>query len=83
MKRLYVLSHGRGSGVGRALVYAIIEEAKRIGYSHMQLDTLPNMVEARALYRRAGFEETAAYYDTPLASTVFMELLLRSDENVS
>ena len=83
MKRLYVLLRGRGSGVGRALVHAIIQEAKRIGYSRMRLDTLPDMVAAQALYRKAGFEETIAYYDTPLASTVFMELPLKSDGNES
>ena len=81
MKRLYVLSQGRGSGVGRALVHAIIQEAKRIGYSYMRLDTLPSMVEAQALYRKVGFADITAYYDTPLADTVFMELTLKPNSN--
>ena len=80
MKRLYVLSQGRGLGVGRALVEAIIQEAERIGYSYMRLDTLPSMVEAQALYRKAGFADITAYYDTPLADTVFMELVLNPNK---
>ena len=72
MKRLYVTPQGRGLGLGRTLVDAVISEARRIGYKEMRLDTLPSMNEARALYRRLGFEEMAAYYETPVAGTAFM-----------
>ncbi len=72
MKRLYVLPRGRGRGVGRALVGAIVGEAVRIGYREMRLDTLPGMVEAIALYKAAGFRVIAPYYQTPLADTVFL-----------
>jgi ribosomal protein S18 acetylase RimI-like enzyme len=71
MKRLYVAPRGRGLGLGRALVDAIIGEAVRIGYREMRLDTLPTMVEAVALYRKAGFMQIEPYYDTPLAGTIF------------
>ena len=77
MKRLYVLPQGRGRGLGKALIEAIIKEAERIGYIHMRLDTLPTMTEAIGLYHKAGFVQIEAYYDTPLASTVFMELSLK------
>jgi ribosomal protein S18 acetylase RimI-like enzyme len=72
MKRLYVAPRGRGLGLGRALVDAIAREAARIGYREMRLDTLPGMVEAIALYRKAGFVPIAPYYDTPVAGTVFL-----------
>ncbi len=76
MKRLYVAPQGRGLGLGKALVEAVIGEARRIGYREMRLDTLPDMAEAIALYRRLGFEDIPPYYDTPVAGTIFMALKL-------
>jgi GNAT superfamily N-acetyltransferase len=72
MKRLYVSPRGRGLGLGRALVEAIIGEAARIGYYEMRLDTLSSMVEAIALYGKAGFVPIKPYYDTPVAGTIFL-----------
>jgi ribosomal protein S18 acetylase RimI-like enzyme len=72
MKRLYVSPRARGLGLGRALVEAILGEAVRIGYREMRLDTLPGMAGAIALYRSAGFEPIAPYYDTPIAGTIFL-----------
>jgi len=77
MKRLYVAPEGRGAGVGKALVQAIIETARARGYSELCLDTLPAMSEAQALYKSLGFTEMAAYYATPIEGTVFMSLKLR------
>ena len=74
MKRLYVAPAGRGTGLGRLLMQALIEEARRIGYREMRLDTLPDMTAAQALYRAAGFEPVEPYYETPIAGTVFMRL---------
>lgn len=77
MKRLYVMPSARGSGLGGRLVDAIIEEAVRIGYREIRLDTLPTMAGALALYGTRGFERTGAYYDTPVVDTVFMRRTLR------
>ena len=72
MKRLYVAPPARGLKLGRALVDAVIVEAKRIGYREMRLDTLPSMAEAIGLYRRAGFAPIEPYSATPVAGTIFL-----------
>ena len=72
MKRLYVLPEGRGSGIGRNLVFTILEVAARLAYREVKLDTLPSMLKAIALYKEAGFVETEPYYDTPVEGTVFL-----------
>jgi len=72
MKRLYVSPNARGLGLGSALIDAIIGQAVQIGYIEMRLDTLPTMTDAISLYRRAGFEPIAPYYETPIAGTLFL-----------
>lgn len=76
MKRLYVAPQGRGLGLGRALVAAVVGVARRLGYREIRLDTLPTMTEAIGLYAAAGFEAAPAYYDTPVPGTRFMALRL-------
>lgn len=71
-KRLYTLPAGRGLGIGRALITAAFEAARRLGYREMKLDTLPRMTAAVGLYKQFGFVETDAYYDTPLEGTKFL-----------
>jgi GNAT superfamily N-acetyltransferase len=77
MKRLFLRTEFRGKGFGRKLVQSIIDEARRIGYQQMRLDTLPGrMDDAISLYRSFGFEEIEPYYETPFNDTLFMELKL-------
>ena len=77
MKRLFLRNDFRGQGLGRALVQAIIAEAKGIGYERMRLDTLPGRMDsAISLYRRFGFQEIEPYYDNPVEGALFMELTL-------
>ena len=78
MKRLYVRPEGRGRGLGKALISAIVQEAERIGYNTMKLDTLSTMTGAIRLYRQQGFADTQAYYDTPVVGTVFLQRRLQS-----
>jgi putative acetyltransferase len=77
MKRLFVRRQFRGKGLGRALADSIISEARKIGYTHMRLDTVePVMKDAVAMYRRLGFREIAPYCENPVAGALYMELQL-------
>lgn len=72
MKRLYVRPDARGRGLARKLITTLCDEAKRLGYSELRLDTLPMMGEAQALYEAYGFVDIAPYYETPIDGTRFM-----------
>jgi GNAT superfamily N-acetyltransferase len=75
MKRLYVRREFRGHAIGRILAERLITEAREIGYARMRLDTVPGQMDrAIAMYRELEFKETAAYYNSPVSQTLFMEL---------
>ncbi len=79
MKRLCVAPEARGHGLGIRLAEAIVARARAAGYRAMRLDTIPGEHDrAIALYRRMGFCEIAAYDETPIPDTLFMELDLQA-----
>ena len=73
MKRLYVRPDQRGKKLGRQLTVAIINEAIRLGYLSIRLDTVPTMKEARQLYIDLGFKIIPAYYDNHELASICME----------
>jgi ribosomal protein S18 acetylase RimI-like enzyme len=81
MKRLFVRSEYRGTGIGRRLAMEIIRIAIRSGYSHMRLDTTPSMNEATSLYRSLGFYDIEPYCYNPVPGAVFLELDLGTFED--
>ena len=76
IKRLFVRPASRGRGAARRLMEALIDEARRIGYTTMFADTLPDMAAALRLYRDLGFEEVEPYSDAPTPDAVYLRLKL-------
>ncbi len=76
MKRLFVRPAHHGTGLGRRLAAAVIDEARRAGFATMKLDTLPSMKAAMGLYESLGFRDTAPYTHNPIEGARFMELTI-------
>lgn len=74
MKRLYVRPQFRNHKLGEQLVDKVIGEAKKIGYRHMLLDTIPFLHSAIHLYRKHGFYEIDKYNDNPDGNAIYMQL---------
>jgi GNAT superfamily N-acetyltransferase len=67
IKRMYVHPAARSRGVATALLVALEDDARSLGYSLARLDTGPKQVHALALYRSVGYVEVAPYNDNPFA----------------
>jgi ribosomal protein S18 acetylase RimI-like enzyme len=77
MKRLFVREDFRGLKLGKILIEKIIEEARKIGYEKMRLDTYPpKMGAAVSLYEFFGFREIPAYYHNPYDEVLYLEKTL-------
>lgn len=74
LKRFYVKPKFRGNKIGESLVKRLIDDANKIGYKYMLLDTLPFLKEAMHLYKKLGFYETEGYYDSPVKETIYFKL---------
>ncbi len=84
MKRLYVRPEHRRSGLGRTLAERIIQEARKLGYDRMRLDTIPSIMDrAVSLYRALGFETIGPYCDNPIPGAMFMECRLPPSKKVT
>ncbi|WP_400247601.1 GNAT family N-acetyltransferase [Niallia sp. JL1B1071] len=78
MKRLYVRDEFKGYRIGKGLIEVIIDEAKRLKYEYIRLDTLSTMKKAQSLYESMGFYDIEPYVYIPIKEARFMELDLKS-----
>ncbi|WP_306320826.1 MULTISPECIES: GNAT family N-acetyltransferase [unclassified Streptomyces] len=61
LTRVYVREELRGTGGAALLVSAAEDAARALGATAVRLDTRGDLVEARALYARLGYVETAPH----------------------
>ena len=71
LKRMWVSSRVRGLGLGRMLLTALEDEARRRGATLVRLDTNRLLTEAIALYRSAGYVEVEDFNGEPFADAWF------------
>lgn len=77
MKRLYVKPEYRGLKLGKKLSEYLLDEARKIGYKKMRLDTIAaSMQHAFNLYKQMGFYEIKPYNYNPQPGVKYMEILL-------
>lgn len=74
LKRLYVRPQFRGKRLGERLLETILQDARKIGYRAMLLDTFPFLESAVRMYQKRGFYEIPCYNDSPVDSTIYMKL---------
>ena len=75
IKRMYVLPADRGQGVARALLHALEEAARTLGYRVVRLDTGPRQPHAQRMYEAEGYRPIGNFNDNPVA-TFFGEKVL-------
>jgi ribosomal protein S18 acetylase RimI-like enzyme len=76
LKRMFVLPEFRKLKIGHRLLEEALKSAKELGYNKIRLDTLQDMVAARALYQKNGFYEITSYRHNPIAGAIYMEKVL-------
>ncbi|MFJ7137751.1 GNAT family N-acetyltransferase [Streptomyces fungicidicus] len=75
LTRVFLYEGMRGRGGAALLVRAAEEAARAAGAGRMLLDTRGDLVEARALYARLGYTETAPHNADPYAEHWFAKRL--------
>jgi putative acetyltransferase len=54
--KLYLHRDARGQGIGKELMLKSIQSAKEMGYTHLYLESLPELNQAVELYKKVGFQ---------------------------
>ena len=75
LKRMWLRPAWQGRGLGRRLMDACLDEARRLGCRALRLDTQAKLEAAVHLYRAYGFSEVARYNDNHRAD-IWMERVL-------
>ncbi|QES41387.1 GNAT family N-acetyltransferase [Streptomyces venezuelae] len=75
LKRVFVREDMRGKGGAAVLLAAAEDAARALGAGRLILDTRTDLVEARALYARHGYEETEPLTERPYAEHWFAKVL--------
>lgn len=65
LQKMYFLPEARGKGLGSKMISKCLEKAKSFGFEECYLETMPNMIAAKKLYKKNGFTEI----DGPMGNT--------------
>jgi GNAT superfamily N-acetyltransferase len=76
LKRMYIKFEYQGLGLGKQLLKELIQEARKLGYKKILLDTLPAMASAIHLYEEVGFKEVKRFNENPSPDARFFALSL-------
>ena len=76
--KFYLSAGSRGKGIGNELMKKSIESAKEMNYTHLYLESFPDLGKAVSLYERNGFTrlEKALGNSVHYACTIWMERIL-------
>lgn len=61
VKRMFVVPDARSRGAGRALLAALEDAARALGYERVRIDSGPAQQHSRSLFAAAGYVEIAQY----------------------
>jgi GNAT superfamily N-acetyltransferase len=75
LTRTFVRPGARGAGIAALLLAAAEQHAREGGAAVIRLNTRSDLVEARALYAKHGYQEIPRYDDDPLAEHWFEKKL--------
>lgn len=83
VKRLFVDEHHRSQRLGRALMEALHEHARKAGITVLRLESGIHQVESLSLYRSLGYVDIEPFGDyVPDPLSIFMEIPLQPDATV-
>ena len=68
IKRMYVVPDARSRGVGRALLAALEQAGRAIGYGTVRLDAGPEQKHSKVLFAATGYVEIAKYNANHIAN---------------
>ena len=68
IKRMYVVPAARGRGIAKALLAALEDAARDLGYTVARLDTGPRQPHAQRMYEAAGYLPIGNFNRNPVAS---------------
>jgi len=63
--KMYLTPSARGTGLGKKLIATCLEEAKKIGFTQVYLETMPELKKAVRVYEKFGF----TYLRAPMGNT--------------
>ena len=78
IKRVFVQDRARGTGLGRQMMEALIDQARADGAARVLMDTGKPLVVAQRLYEDMGFKRRGPYQTIPeiaLPRLVFYEMV--------